>query len=153
MSFDDPAVHDLLRRARVARIATLSRSGRPSITSIYFVATGGHVWLGTASWTLAAREAQADPRVSLLFNVETEPSDRRVLRVTGRAAVRTDASALRAYNWRVALKYIARPGYLLNQLAHWRQFALVNRYRAQSAAKGTACIIDVAPERLEWLQG
>lgn len=153
MSVDDPAVRALLRRARVARIATLSRSGRPSITSIYFVAPGGHVWLGTASWTLAAREAQADPRVSLLFNLERDPRDRRVLRVTGRAAVRTDAASVRAYGWRVALKYIAQPGYLLNQLAHRRQFALVNRYHAQSRAKGTTCIIDVTPEQLEWLEG
>ena len=153
MSLDDPAARALLRRARVARVATLSRSGRPSITSIYFVATGGHIWLGTASWTLAAREAQADPRVSLLCNVERDPGDRRVLRMTGRAAVRTDAAAVRAYSWRVALKYILRPGYLLNQLAHWRQWGLVDRYHAQSAAKGTTCIIDVTVEQLEWLEG
>lgn len=31
MNSDDPAVLDILRRCMVARIATLSRSGRPSI--------------------------------------------------------------------------------------------------------------------------
>jgi general stress protein 26 len=153
MGFDTPAVRALLRRARVARIATLSRSGRPSITAIYFVAAGGHVWLGTASWTLAAREAQADPRVSLLFNVECDPGDQRVLRVAGRAAVRTDAAIVRGYSWRVALKYILQPGYLLNQLAHRSQFPLVERYHAQSRAKGTTAIIDVTPEQFEWLEG
>jgi pyridoxamine 5'-phosphate oxidase-like protein len=152
MGFDDRAVRALLRQAKVARIATLSRSGRPSLTSIYFVAVGGHVWLGTASWTLAAREAQADPRVSLLFNLEREPDDQRVLRVAGQAVVRTGAAAVRAYGWRVALKYVARPGYLLNQLAHRRQLALVKRYHAQSRAKGTTAIIDVTPEQFEWLE-
>jgi general stress protein 26 len=65
----DPAVSDVLRRAMLARIASLSRNGRPSVTPIYFVWQNGHVWLGTAEWTLAVRDVKADQRVSILFNI------------------------------------------------------------------------------------
>jgi general stress protein 26 len=106
MEADDPAALAILRRGMVARIATLSRNGRPSVNPLYFVYVDGKVWLGTAAWTLAARNVRATPRVSVLFNLEMDPGDCRVVRVTGRAAVRTDAAVLRPYNLRVAFKYL-----------------------------------------------
>ncbi len=151
MSTNDPAVRTLLRRAKVARIATLSRSGRPSITPLYFVVVQGQIWLGTPEWTLAVREIKADPRVSLLFEVEQNPQDRRVLRITGRAQIRTDASAQRAYNLRVAFKYLLTFGQIRNTFAHRRLLPLRRRYRAQSQTKGQACVIEVAPEQVELL--
>jgi nitroimidazol reductase NimA-like FMN-containing flavoprotein (pyridoxamine 5'-phosphate oxidase superfamily) len=105
MKADDPAVLDVMRRSMVARIATLSRNGRPSINPLYFVYLNGHIWLGTVDWTLAAHNIKADPRVSVLFEVEQDPSDRRVLRIRGRASVRTDRKAQRSYNLRAAWKY------------------------------------------------
>ena len=48
MNIDDPAMLDVLQRSKVARIATLSRTGRPSITPLYFVAPHGRIWLGTS---------------------------------------------------------------------------------------------------------
>lgn len=151
MSTNDPAVRTLLRRAKVARIATLSRSGRPSITPLYFVVVQGQIWLGTPEWTLAVREIKADPRVSLLFEVEQNPQDRRVLRITGHAQIRTDASAQRAYNLRVAFKYLLTFGQIRNTFAHRWLLPLRRRYRAQSQTKGQACVIEVAPEQVELL--
>jgi hypothetical protein len=66
--------------------------------------------------------------------------------------VRTDAKTLQAYNWNVAFKYVLTHGGILNQLAHFRQFSLVKYYHAQSAAKGSACVIDVVPEQVEFLE-
>src|SRR6266566_8788454 len=109
MKADDPAVLDVMRRSMVARIATLSRNGRPSINPLYFVYLNGHIWLGTVDWTLAARNVKADPRVSVLFEVEQDPSDQRVLRIRGRASVRTDQKAQRSYNLRTARKYLLTP--------------------------------------------
>jgi general stress protein 26 len=106
MNSDDPAVLDSLRRCMVARIATLSRSGRPSITPLYFVCAPGRIWLGTSEWTRASRNVQADPRVSVLFEVERDPRPRRILRISGRASVRTDLKGQRSYNRRVARKYV-----------------------------------------------
>ncbi len=75
-------------------IATLSPGGRPSVTPLYFVTAGGRIWLGMSSWTLAARQVAADRRASVLFNVERDPADRRVLRISGPATLRTDLAPL-----------------------------------------------------------
>lgn len=148
---DDPAVRDILRRARVARIATLSRNGRPSINPLYFVRAGGRIWLGTAEWTLAARNVQADPRVSVLFTVEADPGDRRVLRIRGRGTVRTDRRTLRAHDLRVALRYVLAPGALRHLLAHAGKLRLRRAYHRQNADRGAPCVIEVIPEEAELL--
>ncbi len=153
MRTDDPAVRDILSRSMVARIATLSRNGRPSITPIYFVFVNGQIWLGTSAWTLAARDAKADPRVSVLFNVERNPNDRRVLRITGRAGVRTDPQMQRSYNLRIVFKSSLTPGGIRNNLAHLQLLPLMHRYHAQSAEKGKACVIVVTPEQADFLDG
>ena len=152
MRLDDPAVLEILRRAKVARIATLSANGRPSVTSIYFAYVNGHIWLGTADWTLAAREAAADPRVSVLLQVEHNPQDRRILRITGNAVVRTDGAAQRIFMIQAALRYSWTPGGLLNQWQHRHLLGMMRRYHAQSAHKGKACVIDVTPESAEFLE-
>jgi nitroimidazol reductase NimA-like FMN-containing flavoprotein (pyridoxamine 5'-phosphate oxidase superfamily) len=151
MQVDDPAVVDMFRRCMVVRIATLSRNGRPNITPIYFTYLNGHIWIGTVDWTLAARNARADPRVSLLFEAERDPRDRRVLRVTGRARVRTDPQAQRAYVFRVAFKYSLAPGGILDNLKHLGQARHMRRYHAQSAEKGLPCVIEVTPEDAEFV--
>ncbi len=151
MKADDPAVLDALRRSMVARIATLSRNGRPSINPLYFVYLNGRIWLGTSEWTLAARNVKADPRVSVLFQVERDRSDHRVLRIRGRASVRTEQKVQRSYELRAARKYILTPGGISNFLGHIRQLPLRLHYMAQSAEKGQPCVIEVTPEQAEFL--
>ncbi|MCL4560019.1 MAG: pyridoxamine 5'-phosphate oxidase family protein [Chloroflexi bacterium] len=70
MILDDPATLDILRRSMVARLATVSRNGRSSVSPIFFIYIDGKIWLGTPEWTLAVRNIKADPRVSILFEVE-----------------------------------------------------------------------------------
>jgi hypothetical protein len=147
MKADDPAVLDIMRRSMVARIATISLNGRPSINPLYFIYLNGHIWLGTVDWTLAARNVKAEPRVSVLFEVEQDPSDQRVLRITGRASVRTDQKVQRSYNLRAARKYLLTPGGIRNSLAHMRQLPLKRTYHAQAAEKGQPCVIGVTPEQ------
>jgi Pyridoxamine 5'-phosphate oxidase len=151
MKADDPAVLDGLQRSRVARIATLSLSGRPSVTALYFVHLKGRIWLGTSEWTLAARDVAADPRVSVLLEVERDTSDHRVLRISGRARVRTDQQAQRSYALRAARKYVLTLGAIWDTLAHVRLLPIRRQYRAQSAQKGSSCVIEVIPERIEML--
>jgi hypothetical protein len=161
MNSDDPAALDILRRCMVARIATLSRSGRPSINPLYFVCVPGCILLGTSEWTLAARNVQADPRVSILFEVERDPSPRRILRISGRARVRTDLKGQHSYNRRVARKYVLTPGGIRHYLDHVRQLKFQRIYHAQAAEKGQACVIEVTPVHVElfpaepfgWAQG
>jgi general stress protein 26 len=151
MEVDDPAVVDVIRQCMVARIATLSNSGRPNINPLYFIYQPDHIWLGTSDWTLAARNVKADPRVSVLFEIERARADPRVLRIDGRACVDTDQKTQRTYVRRVARKYILTPGGILNYLMNFRLLRPMHYYHAQSAAKGLACVIDVTPEYAEFL--
>lgn len=151
MNSDDPAVLDILQRCMVARIATLSRTGRPSINPLYFVSQSGLIWLGTSEWTRASRNVKADPRVSVLFEVEQDRPPRLVLRISGRASVRTDPKAQRSYNLRVARKYVLTPGGIRHYLAHMQQLKLQHTYHAQAAEKGRACVIEVTPLHAEFL--
>ena len=50
MEADDRVVLTIIRRCMVARIATLSRNGRPSIKPLYFVYVNNRIWLGTPDW-------------------------------------------------------------------------------------------------------
>jgi nitroimidazol reductase NimA-like FMN-containing flavoprotein (pyridoxamine 5'-phosphate oxidase superfamily) len=151
MRADDPAALDIIRRSMVARIATLSGHGRPSVNPLYFVYLKGHIWLGTVEWTLAARNVEADPRVSILFDVERDPTDHRVLRISGRARLRTDRKTQRSYDLRVARKYVLTPGGIRNALTHARQLPLRRSYHTQAAERGRSCVIEVTPERAELL--
>jgi hypothetical protein len=151
MNIDDPTVLNVLRRSMIARIATLSRTGRPSINPLYFVYLDNHLWLGTAEWTLAARNIKADPHVSVLFEVEQDHVDHRVLRISGRASVRTDLEVQRSNNLQALRKYILTPGGILNYVTHVRLLQAMHSYHAQSAEKGLACVIEVIPEQVEFL--
>ena len=151
MKVDDPAALDILRRCMVARIATLSSNGRPSINPLYFIYHNGHIWLGTADWTLAARNVKADSRVSVLFEVERDHADHRVLRISGRASVYTDPQVWRFNERLTARKYILTPGGLRNYLTHFRLLLPMHYYHAQSAEKGRPCVIDLIPEHAEFL--
>ncbi len=151
MQVDDPEVVDILDRSMVVCIATLSGQGRPSIHPIYFIRSNGKIWIGTPDWTVAVRNVKADHRVTLLFNVEQDSADRRVLRISGLASIRSDLQAIRSYSLRVARKYILTTDGLRNWLTHLRQVWLRRTYTAQSRQKGKTCIIEITPTHFELL--
>lgn len=140
----------IARRSRVSRIATTSANGRPSANPLYHVVMRGQVWLGTPAWTLAARNAAADPRVSILF--EIEGAGGRLARLHGTAEVRTDAATIRAYNLRAAFKYVLRVRNARNVWAHRHQVPLKRVYHEQSHGRGPAAVIVVTPTRIELLR-
>lgn len=150
MELDDPVVVDILRRAMVARIATVSRNGRPHVNPLYFLCRNGKIYLGTVDRTLAALNVKADPRVAVLFNVENEPKDRRVLRIRGSAVVRTDPRICRWYKIRDLRKYIFSRRGMVNSIAHVRLLPFVRRF-VSSGEKGKKCVIQVRPEDAELL--
>src|SRR5512143_1625806 len=143
MNVNDPAVVDVIQRCMVARIATLSSNGRPSINPLYFIYPNGHIWLGTAAWTLAARNVKTDPRVSVLFEVERDRADQRVLRIDGRACVNTDQKVQRLNKRLSVRKYFLTPGGIRNYLTNFRLLLPMHCYHAQSAEKGLPCVIAV----------
>jgi general stress protein 26 len=149
MNPDNLAVADVLRRARVARIATVSRNGRPHVNPLYFVMGNGKIYLGTVDRTLAALNVKADPRVTILFNIEREPGDSRILRVRGTAVVRTDPKLLRWYVIRDIQRYFMNRRGFWNVLAHARLIPAVRRF-ISSGEKGRECVIEVRPEKAEF---
>jgi Pyridoxamine 5'-phosphate oxidase len=151
MKADDRAALTIMRRSMVARIATLSRNGRPSVNPLYFIYVNNCIWLGTPDWTLAVRNVNADSRVSVLFEVEQDPHDQRVLRISGHASIQKEREVLRSYNFRVARKYILTPGGIYNALTHLQQLSMRRYYVAQNAQKGSPCVIEVIPEQIELL--
>lgn len=149
MKITDAALSEVFERAMVARIATVSKGGRPHVNPLYFVVADGHIHLGTSTTTLAAHNVRAVPAVQILFEVESEPGDARILRVGGTAVVRTDPPLMRLYRRRVARKYIVTPGGLRNMLAHPRQWRPMRRH----LSGGSACVLDVSPAGIEVLGG
>jgi general stress protein 26 len=150
MNPDDPAVVDILRHAMVARIATVSRNGRPHVNPLYFVRGNGKIYLGTTDRTLAALNVKADPRVTILFNVEREPNDLRVIRIRGDAIVRTDSRLCRWYVVRDLRKYIINRRGLANAIPHARLLPILRRF-VTSGEKGKACVLEVRPAEAELL--
>jgi general stress protein 26 len=147
---DDPAALDILRRAMVARIATVSRNGRPHVNPLYFVCGNGKIYLGTTDRPLAALNVKANPRVTILFDIESEPNDRRVLRIRGGATVRTDSRLCRWYVLRDIRKYFMSRRGVGNTLAHARLLPIVRRF-VSSGEKGKECVLEVRPEEAELL--
>lgn len=141
---DKPAVH-ILRRAMVARIATMSRTGRPHVNPLYFVVIDGRIHLGTATYTLAAHNVEANPAVEIIFEDERNRRDQRLLRLQGTASVRTDPPLMERYRRGVARKYVVTPRGLLNMLVHPRQWGPMRRHMAG----GQACVIEVTPSSVE----
>jgi hypothetical protein len=117
---------------------------------LYFLCGNGKIYLGTTDRTLAALNVKANPRVTILFNIEGEPKDRRVLRIHGGAKVRTDSRLCRWYVRRDLRKYITSRRGLANTLAHARLLPVVRRF-VSSGEKGKECVLEVRPERAELL--
>lgn len=144
----DPEARSLLAGAMVARIATVSSSGRPQVNPLYFVMDGDRIILGTATYTLAARNVRANPEVQILFEVEAEPQDRRLLRVDGTAVVSTEPRLLRRYTRRDARKYVITPRGLWNLLTHPRQWRPMRRH----LRGGDACVLAATPTAADMIR-
>ena len=151
MTPTDPRVQYSIDRAMVARLATVSCSGRPHVNPIYFVVHGSRLWLGTATGTLAARNVAANPSVQVLLEVEGDPPDRRLVRITGRATIRTEPGLLKQYRRRDARKYFRSLRGLLMSLRHVHRLFLTTRYLSTTDPTSGHCIIEVVPTRFEVL--
>lgn len=147
MKPDDPIVRAFIERSLVARVATRSAKGWPALAPLWFAEDGGRLYSGTGAATLAARNAAANPDVSVLLDAEAAGISAHVLRLHGRATVRAGVPP-----WRVLLglarKYYLSPGGLRCEIAHVGQWNLRRHYYAQ--AEGVT--LEIALERGELLR-
>ena len=146
MTPGDPIVRAFLERSLVARVATRSAKGWPALAPLWFVVDGGRLYTATGAATLAARNAAANPAVSVLLDAEADGASAHVLRLHGRARVRPELPS-----WRVLLafarKYYLSPGGLRCELAHAALWNLRRRYYAQNEG----VTIEIEVERAELL--
>jgi general stress protein 26 len=147
----DPELEEILEGCMVARLATMSRSGRPHVNPIYFVVDDGKLHLGTSTSTLAARNVVANPKVQVLLDVESDSSHGRMARVTGQAVVLTDPGVLRDYKRRDARKYFRSLRSLWMSLTHLRQLFLTTRYLSSDDPATSHCIIEIDVTEVELL--
>lgn len=147
----DPLLQHLLERAMVARMATISRSGRPHVNPNYFVVDESRLWLGTTTGTLAARNVAVNPAVQLLFEIEQGSTDSRLVRITGTAAIRTEPDLLKEYKRRDARKYFRSLPGLLMSLKHLHRLFLTSKYLSTNDPTSRHCVIEVEPTRIEVL--
>lgn len=151
MVLTDPDVEEILKGCMVARLVTMSSRGRPHVNPIYFVLHNGKIHLGTTTRTLAARNVVANPKVQVLLEVESEPSNGRMVRITGEAVVLTDPEILREYKRRDARKYFRSWSSLWMSLTHLRQLFLTKRYLSSDDPATSHCVIEIDATDVELL--
>ncbi len=147
MKPDDPLVRQVLAHSMVLRLATLSPRGAASVTPLWFVERHGRLFATTSAASVAARNATADPRVTVLIDGETAGRSSCVIRLAASATVHRGLPSA-ATMARLAAKYYLAPRGARCELAHVRQWRLRARYYAQSAA----VVLEIEPTSAEVLR-
>lgn len=135
----------------VARLATVSRSGRPHVNPNYFVVDNSRLWLGTMTGTLAARNVAATSSVQVLLEIEQDPGDTTMVRITGTAVVRRERDVLAEYKRRDARKYFRSRRALLMAVRNLHRLVLTARYLGTVDQDSRHCVIEVEPALVEIL--
>ncbi len=117
----------------------------------YFVVEGSRLWLGTTTGTLAARNVAANPAVQLLFEIEQDTTDSRMVRITGTATIRTEPDLLAEYRRRDARKYFRSLRGLWMSIRHLHRLFLTSRYLSTTDPGSHHCVIEVEPTGIEVL--
>jgi nitroimidazol reductase NimA-like FMN-containing flavoprotein (pyridoxamine 5'-phosphate oxidase superfamily) len=104
----DARVRDFLDASTVVELATVSPSGRPFVTPLWFVTDEGALYVTTAATSRAARNVATHPAVAMLLHDDRDGRRDRVLLLRGSATMHHAFPS-----WRVlvklALKYHLSP--------------------------------------------
>jgi nitroimidazol reductase NimA-like FMN-containing flavoprotein (pyridoxamine 5'-phosphate oxidase superfamily) len=112
-----PVVGDFLRGSMVALVATVSATGRPFVTPLWFVVDGGTLYLTTGTATWAARNVARQPEVALLLTGERLTRPGEAVRLRGTATIQPGLPPWRVL-LRIVAKYYAAPGGLAVELSN-----------------------------------
>lgn len=114
--------------AVTVRVATLSASGIPMVTPLWFGRDGDTIYLGTRASAPHTRNMIANPNVTLLIGDRWGRRTKRVLCLAGTAEVR----GFEAMTWRrkasLAWRYFLRPGAAADYIRNWRKLRTRHRY-------------------------
>jgi nitroimidazol reductase NimA-like FMN-containing flavoprotein (pyridoxamine 5'-phosphate oxidase superfamily) len=136
---DDTRVCDALRRAMIARIATVTASGGPLIMPLYFVMLDGRIYMNNAATSPTVRNIATHSQVLVLFQVR----DGEVVRVRGTARYLQDAATMRRVTRASVPKYVLRPRALWFFLRNLSRVSTRSQYTRERTDTG---MIEVTPE-------
>lgn len=136
---DDARVRDVLRRAMIARIVTVSASGRPLIMPLYFVWLDGRIYLNNAATSPTVRNVAVHPHVLVLFQTR----DGELVRVRGTARYLRDSAITRRVTRALVPKYVLRPRALWFWVRNLSRLSTRSQYTRERSGSG---MIEVAPE-------
>jgi uncharacterized pyridoxamine 5'-phosphate oxidase family protein len=119
----DARVRDFLDASTVVELATVSPSGRPFVTPLWFVGDDGALYVTTAATSRAARNVATHPAVAMLFHGDRDGRRDRVLLLRGTATVHQAFPSWRVVA-KLALKYHLSPRGALSELRHAAQWPL-----------------------------
>ena len=146
MDLADPRVDRFISKCMVVRVATLSASGLPHLTPLWFVRSGGDFYMNTRTASPGARDIAANGDVVLLFDNERGRS-KRTMRIRGRATFSAGEQFSPGILVRFALKYYLNPGGAADIARNLRTVPARLLYYRERA--GEAGAIQVAPETAE----
>jgi uncharacterized pyridoxamine 5'-phosphate oxidase family protein len=136
---DDARVRDALRRAMIARIATVSASGGPLIMPLYFVMLDGRIYMNNAATSPTVRNIAVHPHVLVLL----EGRDGEVVRVRGTACYLRDEATVRRVTRATLPQYVLRPRALWFWLRNLSRMSARSQYTRERTDTG---MIEVTPE-------
>jgi len=99
-------VRKFLEKPNVAVLATISPSGRPQATPVWFLVEDGHVLINTSQGRVKLRNMQTDPRVTLTIVDHDNPYD--YVEILGRVATFDRAHGARDID-RLSQRYRGKP--------------------------------------------
>ena len=99
-------VKTFLEKPNVAVLATISPSGRPQATPVWFLVEDGHVLINTSQGRVKLRNMQTDPRVTLTIVDRDNPYE--YVEILGRVATFDRAHGARDID-RLSQRYRGKP--------------------------------------------
>ncbi|MBI5288439.1 MAG: pyridoxamine 5'-phosphate oxidase family protein [Chloroflexi bacterium] len=135
----DVRVRDALRRAMIARIATVSAGGWPLIMPLYFVVLDGRIYMNNAATSPTVRNIAVNPGVLVLLQVR----EGEVVRVRGTAQYLRDAVTMKRVTRASIPKYMLRPRALWFWLRNLTRIGTRSQYTRERPDTG---MIEVTPE-------
>lgn len=144
-----PRTRRLIDQSMIVRLATVSASGQPRLTPLWFIFESVRFYMNTREASPAVRDILANPEVVLLLERDKGRRSKDVLRVRGQATFHRRMAVNRHMYLRSALKYHLSAGGLRNLLATvWSLPIRARYYRERAAEAGT---IEVIPQSVEML--
>ena len=119
----DARVRDFLDASTVVELATVSPSGRPFVTPLWFVGDDGALYVTTAATSRAARNVATHPAVAMLLHGDRDGRRDRVLLLRGSATVHHAFPSWHVLA-KLALKCHLSPRGALSELRHAAQWPL-----------------------------